>query len=91
MRRVKVEVTAEDIRDGKPGKYASCPVALALRRATGIEFGVVRHAAHAFKVRVGLPFEVYTFIENFDRSYLRSLCKPFAFEIDLPDEIPEGV
>lgn len=34
-RTVTVEVTAEDIAKGRPNRCGECPVALALRRATG--------------------------------------------------------
>lgn len=35
LKIISAEVTGQDIRDGVPGNPGSCPVAIAVRRATG--------------------------------------------------------
>lgn len=66
-RRVRIEVTAKDIRDGTPGNTCACPVALALHRA-GMEWPTVQtnHSVSAGYLIRHSP-RVAKFIRAFDR------------------------
>jgi len=94
MRRVKVEVTADDIDNGERGKPCSCPVALALRRVLSDvddEFGLWKFwDKNTAKWHLGIgvntrltqaPSDVETFAYNFDRDIF---VEPFTFEVELP-------
>ncbi len=80
---VKVDVTEEDITRGVRGSCTACPVALALRRATGTNWASVddsvMESAHSFN-RAETPPEVVKFIYLFDA---QGRVEPFSFEVDL--------
>ncbi len=93
-----IEVTAEDIRLGKPGSLCNCPVALAVKRA----YKATRVMADALSISVGrfkvaTPPEVEVFLHKFDLWHGHKRCpKPFSFRIDdltwsgwPPPEYPE--
>lgn len=72
-----VEVTADDIRNGKPTNNCECPVALALKRLPGVAAGSAwvdfTHAevkytvgGETFDLVFSLPREAAGFIEAFD-------------------------
>jgi hypothetical protein len=79
-----VEVLQEDIDSGIRSNCESCPVARAMRRATGKHY-----RPGLFSVRKGfdkdivanLPAEVTNFILAFDQG---RTVQPFWFQIDLP-------
>jgi hypothetical protein len=90
MREIKVSVTAEDIREGTPGDYTSCPVALALRRALGdvSEIEVDNVEAEIFltngdSLSLRLPPDAGRFINEFD---CQRPVEPFEFELELYDD-----
>ncbi len=91
---MQIEVTADDIAQGKRGDTFSCPIARACCRAYGIEqkkTGVVKITQSDFYVRrLGQthdpfegPPEARRFIEEFDWDWF---VQPFSFELpDIPD------
>lgn len=80
--RVHVEVTATDIRRGKRLDRAACPVARAVRRATGRNWKVLNSRMYCGAAEVKTPPEVEKFIYCFD---MRETVQPFAFDVDLPE------
>jgi hypothetical protein len=91
MGSLRVEVTAEDIAVGRPGKCCYCPVALAISRACGPGFiGVssknVGFLFHRARPKfVPLPEVARRFICDFDSG--RAVA-PFAFDLDVPEGVP---
>ncbi len=83
---MKIEVTADDIANGKPGFSCECPIALALRRlfpdAGHIE--VEMADVHIDYDMVELPDEARDFIEHFDAE---DEVSPFSFEIEGLEDI----
>ena len=78
---ITVTVTPRDIVKGKQWSACGCPVALALRRATGRKISVgPLELADEDETHVDLPAEVVDFIRRFDRG---EPVEPFRFEIDL--------
>jgi hypothetical protein len=78
---VKIEVTEEDISLGYRGYATLCPIAVAVKRITGIQ----RVDARANRIRVGTkevrtPPEAAAFMENFDKF---GKGYPFSFEVEL--------
>lgn len=88
--RLRVSVTAEDIRLGKRNDCDRCPAARALRRA-GITRGWVGNYWIGETVGgLGMslcdsPIKVRKFIRAFD-SFGRKKVKPFSFTINVPRE-----
>lgn len=79
---MKVSVTEQDIKEGEKGNCWHCPVALALKRATGREVSV-RALNWGFKDGAGfydLPQSARLFINEFDRWGKE---EPFSFEVDI--------
>ncbi len=90
---MRIEVTANDIAKGAQDDCEACPVARAVRRATGLP-------AEVDSVRITLdrngprrqvlptPKDVETFIYDFDgfdaeEEDAESYVKPFAFDLDV--------
>lgn len=89
--RFKVEVTEQDIRDGKRSDCARCPVAKAIARLPGV------YHVEVGKTSVGISFvtdpdphsidenelppEARQFVRWFDRYDDRA--RPFSFELDV--------
>jgi hypothetical protein len=85
-RAVTIDVTDEDIANGKPKEPYGCPIYLAGKRA-GIER--LRVGSSCLDVLEGdrsmnieLPPEASSFITLFD---FGALVYPFSFTIELPD------
>jgi len=84
MKNLKIRVTAKDIRTGKREQSDTCPVALAVARATGMTPQV--YADHVLVwvkdgfYNVTLPGKVQRFIDSFDNQFQ---VEPFAFTLDL--------
>jgi len=86
---IKVGVTAEDIKKGKPRDEQNCPVALATNRAFGNllegclsiqqSFASLRVPGEASERTTQLPDEAVQFIRDFDGS---ADVKPFEFYLD---------
>jgi hypothetical protein len=79
---MKITVTAEHIRYGRPCDLLSCPVALAIRDAEWAAFPWVTGGAVEVlgtRINVSLPEEACRFISAFDSGMVVS-----PFEFDLP-------
>lgn len=81
---MRIQVTQEDIDKGCKGKFYACPVARALERDTGMEWGVGTTLACTTDKKTGLidrkiqlPETVSRFIRNFD---FGDKVEPLAFE-----------
>lgn len=78
---VTVEVTAEDIARGVPQNLISCPIALALLRATGRDWIVYEtFVEDEGDTKLPLPGPAVGFISDFDAG---RPVRPFAFEVEL--------
>ena len=86
-----IEVTAADIAAGERGMCRTCPVVLAVERATGMNAIILTSWYCHIKApdeggwknatKVRLPDNALEFIERFDAG-----CEvaPFAFQLDFP-------
>jgi len=95
-RRVRVDVTAEDIAQGRPTSSESCAIALATRRAINTDraayFGVGSSAVvvvakvggHSERYVILLPDKATRFVLRFDAG---ERIEPFSFEIEIPSEL----
>lgn len=87
MTKVRVDVSVDDIRFGKPNAPCHCPVARALRRVLPNDTAVNVRSHYVWigpfpkHKRYDLPIEVSGFIKQFDDHNLGLL--PFSFELDL--------
>ena len=88
-RKILVQVTAEDIANGVPHKYTGCPVALAVKRASGLGYVSVgkvsmllERSADHHPDRISAPLSVQRFVRRFDKNPLKA--KPFNFFLLLP-------
>ena len=79
---MKIDVTAEDISQGKKSSPCNCPVALALGRATerGVSVGSRGFCFFDEILDRDLPDEVVKFIFAYDRN---KPVEPFSFEVSL--------
>lgn len=79
----QITVTQEDITNGFPGSYTSCPVALALRRVFPEEGVDVDSDSLIIGDReVETSEAVGGFMEEFDEG---SPVEPFTFTLELPE------
>lgn len=83
---MKIDVTQEDIDNGKRGHCSRCPVALALSRIPGAEYLTVGPVDFGITLRgvrrdYALPEEAIVFIRTFDDGEITP--NPFSFEIEL--------
>lgn len=92
---MKFNVTRAHITLGEIGSLCSCPVALAIkeRLREGVSLAVRGDSVVFYRVTrttadpsFELPGHVTEFVHHFDRRYEVS---PFAFELELPDELLE--
>lgn len=82
---MKISVTREDIRNGKPGKPSECMVALALKRELGISYASVGHREALILIdgqytKLYLPKRVEKKIRFWDGFHF---VFPFSFELVL--------
>jgi hypothetical protein len=78
-RVVRIEVTQEHIDNGKPKLCMSCPVALALKAATGDWYAWAGPTSVGFNKEVHrVPTSVQEFMMRYDEG---ELVQPFAFEL----------
>jgi hypothetical protein len=80
---MKINVTREDIRNGKPGKPTECMVALALKRELGISYASVGYRdaqilINAQTTKVYFPKRVEKKIRFWDGFHF---VFPFSFEL----------
>lgn len=86
-----ITVTADDIALGKPCSASGCPVARAVRRATGqsdvvVTYERIRIGDGDTERRVWTPAQAVRFMELFDSERSRPGAAPFAFDIPDPPE-----
>jgi hypothetical protein len=83
---VRIEVTAEDVRAGARSDSGGCPVALALRRATGGQWWVGGRGLRPYFPApphgdvVDAPPQVARFVDDYDSGLPVS---PFSFELEV--------
>lgn len=94
---IKVNVTVDDIKNGKPRCVEKCPVALAIKRLNYEYAQVCSTYIYIYPIRNGLecykfdmPEVAQKFIQEFDRDMLEYneknpyiIPSPFEFEIKL--------
>jgi hypothetical protein len=81
---VRIDVTQEDIDLGMPGKCGKCPLARAIRRATGSLALVSGEDVYAsgFAHLAQLPMEAQKFVKAYDSD---QEVHPFSFDLDIPE------
>jgi hypothetical protein len=96
MGSLRVEVTAEDIAEGRPHLCRQCPVARALRRAASLLFPGLTGAFAGWTYlmawqddrtlfQVDTPWSARFFMAYFDNG---EPVAPFAFDLDVPEGVP---
>jgi hypothetical protein len=100
MAGIKVCVTLQDIKNGRPGECNLCPIALALTRVTKDREVMVYNKDYIIWIEVGghtllAPPEVQRFVRMFDKQprtgdgyidiYHKNYNPPIPFEFELPD------
>lgn len=85
---MRITVTKEDIQRGRPRSSSSCPIALALRRQTGVLYSVSTACAFTTGHEFRLPAEAMRFVDRFD-TLPRSFSVPFTFDLPLPEPEPD--
>lgn len=82
MRTVTIEVTEEDIKNGKPMSSCLCPLALAISRCAQVPRVFV--FCRQFEInwhKSDLPSSAWHFYYDFDAG---RKVKPFKFELQIP-------
>lgn len=86
MKKLKVEVTTHDIKNGSRKSCEACPVARALKRALHYKksVNVNNHSASIdeYKKHAILPTKAQNFIRNFDDGFK---VKPFSMTLEIKD------
>lgn len=81
---MKIQVTQEDITNGKKDHCIQCPIALAMIRTTGKIWEVYNTCCgrleNEFYIEHRLPQEAQVFIEAFDDG---DDVSPFEFELEI--------
>jgi len=82
--RIRVEVTALDIEEGIPSVSCRCPLARAIKRATGLRKVWVFGDVVEFKQykSAKLPRKCAEFVKAID---IGNWVKPFSFSFKLPE------
>jgi hypothetical protein len=75
-----INVTKEDIEDGRQGDGFYCPVALAIKRTTGINIGVGTSLITIKNRTIKLPKMVQSKIYLFDK---KGTIRPFKFNLKI--------
>lgn len=81
MKTVRVSVTKADIAAGVPRDTEMCPVAIAIRRTTGMLVAVSDYEFIFDKCSVDLPKRVRRFVDDFD---FNAAVRPFTFTLEVP-------
>jgi hypothetical protein len=84
-----IEVTRQDVEEGRACESGRCPVAMAIRRAVGCSYVAVNVECvllgdGRLTRAIGLPFDVGEAIALFDRA---GVMTPFSFELALEDQM----
>ena len=81
---MKIQVTQEDIDAGKQKDIHCCPLALAIKRATGKEIQVVTDYFDLVTENDTQTYELPEIAANFRRDFDHCLTvEPFEFELDI--------
>lgn len=87
---LKVQVTAEDIKNGAPAETCDCPQAIALSRATGLPYKVSienwQTVDDGVFVRFRLPMLVREWIDEYDLVFPPSV-QPIEWTIQESDRL----
>lgn len=88
MKKLRINVTANDIKNGIQTESCACAVALACKRKLKDEFQDVGSTSLTIKKDgylqgVRLNEKVVTFIRQFDKD--KRLVKPFTFTLTIPE------
>jgi hypothetical protein len=90
--KIKIEVTEDDILNGKKGSGCFCPIARAVKRklipATYVrvtKHDLVTDYSEIFPASASLPNTAQSFIQAFDAGHK---VEPFDFEIEVNDLTP---
>ncbi len=77
-----INVTSDDIAKGKRGSACSCPIALAIKRATNqaCHVGVRWYSFERDLTDMPLPRKAGEFVIAFDQ---KQPVEPFSFELDI--------
>jgi hypothetical protein len=80
---MKIEVTQQNINDGRKHNCTSCPIALAIYQATGEEAAVSCFRTYLGEdcAGIALPSSAALFIERFDAG---KSVSPFSFDLPIP-------
>lgn len=84
--KIKIDVTEADIASGERGSACDCPIAIAIRRATGCSRVYVSYDWPRFTFAgkiYDISFEntkAYDFVSAFDNGHL---VQPFSFELTI--------
>lgn len=84
MKTITIKVTQTDIDVGEPGEGEYCPIALAVKRISGVQFCLVGPEnlyINDDRQEVKLPKKAVEFISGFDKN--RSGI-PFNFTLKIP-------
>jgi hypothetical protein len=88
VKRVRVNVTATDIKRGQRSRMCLCPVARAVSRVVKVQVWVGQLAVYVdpqlSQVMAKTPAQVATWISRFDLQGRKGL-KPFSFMLELPE------
>lgn len=82
---LEVEITAEDIKNGRAGEYNSCPISLALKRQgcqnLRVEEDYISFTLNNLPYKYATPKKIANFIDEFDEG--RSVM-PLKFILKAP-------
>ena len=81
---MKIQVTAEDIKNGNRNSCYTCPIALAIRRSRGRISAVTPSLIYIdglYSGAIATPDVVRDFIALFDAFYRMEQPQPFSFEL----------
>ena len=81
--KIRIDVTEDDIKNGRRGHGEKCPVALACQRVNVKNFSSVEFGAVSFNdgKMISHSCEVQEFVQRFDSG---KEVQPFSFELELP-------
>lgn len=88
--KVRINITAKDIREGKRGEPAGCPAALAISRRLGEDYCATVSVAVSIRgrkafdrhARVPAPKALNEFVADFDA---HQAVQPIRFSLHIPD------
>ena len=93
--KVRVDVTAEDLREGIPRSREACPVAQALKRAVPgwlvrVDITSVYFSTWHSYQKIKLPEVAVWAIKDLLVEKHRASVRPFSFDLELPARLTRG-